>query len=93
MCLAQGPQRSDYGEAQGHSALMPYRLEPSAPQSQVKHSTTEPLRSRQWESNNVTIRHHKREPRGQSFPSRYCTQIILMVQGIVSKLPYWYKIL
>ena len=24
----------------------------------------------QWESDNVTIRHHKREPRGQSFPSR-----------------------
>ena len=24
----------------------------------------------QWESDNVTIRHHKREPRGQPFPSR-----------------------
>ena len=23
-----------------------------------------------WESDNVTIRHHKREPRGQPFPSR-----------------------
>ena len=24
----------------------------------------------QWESDNATIRHHKREPRGQPFPSR-----------------------
>ena len=24
----------------------------------------------QWESDNVTIRHQKREPRGQPFPSR-----------------------
>ena len=24
----------------------------------------------QWESDNVTIRYHKREPRGQPFPSR-----------------------
>ena len=24
----------------------------------------------QWESNKLTIRHHKREPRGQPFPSR-----------------------
>ena len=24
----------------------------------------------QWESDNNTIRHHKREPRGQPFPSR-----------------------
>ena len=24
----------------------------------------------QWESDNFTIRHEKREPRGQSFPSR-----------------------
>ena len=34
MCLAQGPQRSDAGEART-----------SSPQSRVKHSTTEPLRS------------------------------------------------
>ena len=34
MCLVQGPQRSDA-----------VRLEPAASQSQVKHSTTEPLRS------------------------------------------------
>ena len=79
--------------AQGLNTLTPIKLEPSAPRSQVKHSTTEPLRYRQWENDNVTIRHHNREPRGQSFPSRYCTQIILKVQGIVSKLPYWYKIL
>ena len=34
MCLAQGQQHSDTGEAQL-----------AAPRSQVKHSTTEPLRS------------------------------------------------
>ena len=34
MCLAQGPQRSDAGEAGT-----------AAPGSQVKHSTTEQLRS------------------------------------------------
>ena len=27
--------------AQGHNAVKPVRLEPAAPQSQVKHSTTE----------------------------------------------------
>ena len=32
--------------AQGHNAVTPVSLEPTAPQSQVKHSTTEPLRSR-----------------------------------------------
>ena len=31
--------------AQGHNAVTPVRLQPAAPQSQVKHSTTEPLRS------------------------------------------------
>ena len=31
--------------AQGHNAVTPVRLEPSAPRSRVKHSTTEPLRS------------------------------------------------
>ena len=35
MCLAQGPQRSDAGE-----------VRTVAPLSRVKHSTTEPLRSR-----------------------------------------------
>ena len=34
MCLAQGPQRSDAGEARTRT-----------PRSPVKHSTTEPLRS------------------------------------------------
>ena len=31
--------------AQGHNAVTPMRLEPTAPRSRVKHSTTEPLRS------------------------------------------------
>ena len=33
-------------------------------------SNTTPDPGYQWESDNVTIRHHKREPRGQPFPSR-----------------------
>ena len=85
MCLAQGPQRSDAGEAQtrgpsvssqalyhctpslpwlnqylsldkciyaplltllkDHNAVTLVKLEPEAPLSRVKHSTTEPLRS------------------------------------------------
>ena len=31
--------------AQGHNAVVLVRLEPATPRSQVKHSTTEPLRS------------------------------------------------
>ena len=33
-------------------------------------STTTPDPGYQWESDDVTNRHHKREPRGQPFPSR-----------------------
>ena len=33
-------------------------------------SSTTPDSGYQWESENFTIRHHKREPRGQPFPSR-----------------------
>ena len=33
-------------------------------------SSTTPDPRYQWENDNVTIRHHKREPRGQPFPSR-----------------------
>ena len=31
--------------AHGHNTVPPVKLEPAFPQSQVKHSTTEPLRS------------------------------------------------
>ena len=31
--------------AQGHNVVMPERLKSTTPQSQVKHSTTEPVRS------------------------------------------------
>ena len=34
------------------------------------HSSTTPDTEYQCESDNFTIRHHKREPRGQLFPSR-----------------------
>ena len=40
--------------AQGHNALTPVRLEPAAPRSRVKHSTTEPLRSQF----NTAVSHH-----------------------------------
>ena len=38
-------------------------------QESIQLSTT-PDPGYQWESDNVTIRHHKREPKGQPFPSR-----------------------
>ena len=38
-------------------------------QESIQSSTT-PDPGYQWERDNVTIRHHKREPRGQLFPSR-----------------------
>ena len=38
-------------------------------------SSTIPDPGYQWESDNVTIRHHKREPRGQSFPSSQHTDV------------------
>ena len=38
-------------------------------QESIQSSTT-PDPGYQWESDNVTIRHHNREPRGQPFPSR-----------------------
>ena len=38
-------------------------------QESIQSSTT-PDTGYQWESNKLTIRHHKREPRGMTFPSR-----------------------
>ena len=35
-----------------------------------KHSSTTPDTGYQWESGKLTVRHHKRETRGQPFPSR-----------------------
>ena len=37
-----------YHPCQGHNAVTPVRLEPAAPRSRVKHSTTEPLRYLFW---------------------------------------------
>ena len=39
-------------------------------QESIQSSTT-PDPGYQWESDNVEIRHHKREPSGQPFPSRW----------------------
>ena len=38
-------------------------------QESIQSSTT-PDPGYQWESDNFTIKHHKRKPRGQPFPSR-----------------------
>ena len=38
-------------------------------QESIQSSTT-PDPGYQWESDNLTIRHHKQKPRGQPFPSR-----------------------
>ena len=38
-------------------------------QESIQSSATPDL-GYQWENNKLTIRHHKREPRGQPFPSR-----------------------
>ena len=38
-------------------------------QESIQSSTTTDT-GYQWECDNVTIRHHKREPRGQPYPSR-----------------------
>ena len=38
-------------------------------QESIQSSTT-PDPGYQWESDKLTVKHHKREPRGQPFPSR-----------------------
>ena len=35
--------------AQGYNAVPPVRIEPATPQSQVKHSTTEPLHPKSFD--------------------------------------------
>ena len=45
--------------AQGHNTVLPMRLEPATPLSQVKHSTTEPLRSRTLHHNESHIVAHR----------------------------------
>ena len=44
-CLPGMNQQELMCLAQGHNAVMPVRLEPATPRSQVKHSRTEPLSS------------------------------------------------
>ena len=41
--------------AQGHNAVTPVRLKPTTPKSQVKHATTEPLRSHKWLVHNAQV--------------------------------------
>ena len=42
--------------AQGHNAVTPVSLEPAAPRSRVKHSTTEPLHQQITEDPNLKLR-------------------------------------
>ena len=51
-----------------HSRLFISKNEGKIQESIQSNTTPDP--GYQWESDNVTIRHHKREPRGQPFPSR-----------------------
>ena len=45
------------------------KLERGKDHESIQSSTT-PDSGYKWESNKLTIRHHRREPRGQPFPSR-----------------------
>ena len=47
--------------AQRHKAVTPVRLEPAAPQSRVKHSTTEPLRSHEQLTYNQSYYYYRCE--------------------------------
>ena len=65
---------------QGNNTVMLVSLKPTTPRSQSKKACKdqESIQSNttldpgyQWESDKLTVRHHKREPRGQPFPSRW----------------------
>ena len=47
-----------------------YKSDKDGKDQESLQSSTTPDPGYQWENDNVTTRHHKREPRGQSFPSR-----------------------
>ena len=89
MCLAQGPQRSDAGEARTRypsvSSQALYHWATALPlytnrvlnvrkkgnirnrSNQVPHQTQNII----WKSEKKHKKHHKQEPRGQPFPSRW----------------------
>ena len=51
------------------ASLIPYQSKKEGKDQESIQSSTTPDPGYQWESD-VTNRHHKREPRGQPFPSR-----------------------
>ena len=53
-----------------NSTFIPFESKKEGKDLELIQSSTTPDTGYQWESDNVTIRHHKREPRGQPFPSR-----------------------
>ena len=73
--------------AQGHNAVMLVRLKPSAPQSRVKHSTTEPLHEGLQKSTdslkacfeNVNI--SESDQRFRSYKSDTCFYYALLTNG------------
>ena len=60
--------KQNLGQSFGTSKMHLSKKEGKDKESIQSSSTPDP--GYQLESDNVTIRHHKREPRGQHFPSR-----------------------
>ena len=56
-------------ETRTNNASLWQSMKEGKDQEYIESSTTPDLEYR-WESDNVTIRHHKREPIGQPFPSK-----------------------
>ena len=50
--------------------LKQYQIKKEDKDQESIQSSTTPDPGYQWERDNVTIRHHKPQPRGQPFPSR-----------------------
>ena len=69
----QESQESSPFPAGDHKATMNRQeniVSKGAKNQELIQSSTTPDPGYQWESDKLTVRHHKREPRGQSFPSR-----------------------
>ena len=60
--------------AQGHNTVTPVKLKPVAPQSRVKHSITEPLRSLEDKENTLLVFSGNGKRGSLSFPLKWWTQ-------------------
>ena len=54
----------------GNSAEQLYKSKYGCQDLESRESSTTPDPGYQWESDKLTVRHHKREPKGQTFPKR-----------------------